>query len=332
MSFVGIRDSSISQVTESHSLIERAPLTGCEKACLIGKLALWSIASLGTLFIADHPKQRVTEIWTQLTAPDNVHEQDGYGSPATRSLELGEEHFLEVDSSQSYDPKAERKTQTSRAASNLRDIGYFSSSLVGGGTTSTYMEYLGEKYPDRFIGLSQLTTDGQFGDDFVDSTVMPAVATAIKEGKDFVFVPVVYESTRNHIVLFTINLKNPALEYFDSKGEAPGRQKLCNMNKTVDEFRSDLSAKLSQRFPKHFFATYNCSKGEKLQRDHTSCGVFVSKFMEARLRTYETSSRSSFRLVVSGMKGLDPKTARIDMAQSVEDWSEKGMCPFLEHA
>lgn len=332
MSLIEGRDNLSPRVADNHSLIERNPLTGCEKACLVGKLALWAIASLGTLFIANYPKQRVVEIWTQLTAPEGDNDETGYGSVAAREvrredsgLSFGEDDFLNMESGS--DPMAPRKDQAYGAASNLRDIGFFSSSLVRGGTTVTYMEYLGEKYPDRFIGIRELASNWQFEDDHfvVDSIIVPAVEKAIEEGKDFVFVPVVYESTRNHIVLFTINLKNPALEYFDPKGKAPGNQKLKNMNKTVEGFRSDLSAKLFKKFPKHFVGVYNCSSGEKIQRDHVSCGVFVSKFMEERLSTFETSSRSSFGLVASGMKGLNPKTARINMAQSVEDWGDKGI-------
>ncbi|MCP5490659.1 MAG: hypothetical protein H7A42_06065 [Chlamydiales bacterium] len=56
---------------------------------------------------------------------------------------------------------------------------------------------------------------------FVQDRIKPVVEEAIMQNKDFVFIPVVFQSRiEPHNVLFIVNIKDQVIEYYDPKGAA----------------------------------------------------------------------------------------------------------------
>jgi len=115
-------------------------------------------------------------------------------------------------------------------------------SAAAGETVSIYMDYLQVKSPERFVGLNELTKTDPVPDTYVQDVVLPAVERAIEEKKGYVFIPIKLED--GSMTLFTINLENPALEFYNPKGGFSGGQKIRAMNLTVEGFRAQLSGAL----------------------------------------------------------------------------------------
>jgi len=235
------------------------PLSGCEKASLIGKLALLVIATLGTGFLAllaPCVREKYVEIWTQLNPPET--DESGVNAVMyarlpergleSRSLEDSfESDLVHIDSRPSLDQHQavtqHTLQQKAHAVSNLRSSGGLleKGAVLDKSTSYAYLDFLEGQYGSEATFLRELIDVDIPKDGYVKNVIIPAVSKALDEGKHFVFVPVVHASKKDHIVLFTINLKLGALEYYDSKGKAPGAEIILALGKSVGAFRQELS-------------------------------------------------------------------------------------------
>ncbi|CCB89342.1 hypothetical protein [Simkania negevensis] len=146
--------------------------------------------------------------------------------------------FVDVDSEGISDSevKLEKQRVTQAAVKNIEGGSYTEK-----GTVYAYIDFLESQYGEQAIFIKELV-DPNPKQNILQTKIIPEVVRAIDEGKQFVFIPVEQSSPQNHIVLFALNLKNGAIEYFDPKGEAPGAAEIRALpGVTVSKFPSMLT-------------------------------------------------------------------------------------------
>ncbi|WP_420422524.1 hypothetical protein [Simkania sp.] len=173
---------------------------------------------------------------------DTDFPRHGMGNEFTlKSEERILDGFVGVDSDAIPDSVVEsgQRRAALSAVENIRGGSYTEK-----GTVYTYIDFLERKYGDQAIFIGELI-DPMPKPNIFEDKIIPEVVRAVEEGKQFVFIPVVQASSRDHIVLFALNLENGAIEYFDPKGKAPGANEIRALpGVSVSAFRSMLTQNL----------------------------------------------------------------------------------------
>ncbi|WP_420421789.1 hypothetical protein [Simkania sp.] len=167
---------------------------------------------------------------------EKAEKPDSKGPLESSALDIS--GFLDefnVDGDDGFSQKAQR------ALANINE-----GTQIRGGTTSTYMDLLEKQYGQRasFIHalVSEVLPDSS---NFVENYIKPVVEDAVIQGKDFVFIPVVFQSTvEPHNVLYIVNIKDQVIEYYDPKGTEIGDRKIPLLDKSVREFSEELRGAL----------------------------------------------------------------------------------------
>lgn len=238
--------------------------------------------------------QGLVENWT--VQPDEVQgdssEASG-GLPMSSSVDSLDD-FFEVESSGSFSDEVDY----SSAIANIRD----SESGIASGTTWDYMDYLAQGHENALFVKELVSTFPQKGD-FVSSRIGPVIEEAKSSGKDFVFIPVVFQSTvEPHIVLFTVNLEENVIEYYDPKGDKVSAKKIkAFKNMTVEDFSEQLKG------VSHITTTQVSSTQHQRRMNRVDCGRYVMQFMKERLET-------SFDESLDSMKSLSIEDIREQLA------------------
>lgn len=81
---------------------------------------------------------------------------------------------------------------------------------------------------------------------YLSQQLLPEVLEALKEGKEFVFVPIVTHSDHDQMVLITLDLKNGCVEYYDPRGRGYSDVPIEALGITLKEFRRELVLGLSE--------------------------------------------------------------------------------------
>lgn len=260
--------SVVQSPTEETSLLQKAhnqsdtiltteeSSTWCDTAKHVAKLIGWLLLSIPVFTIPCWTKSHIVEHWNALfSSPDNGLPAAAYAEQhrppelhsyrALEKREAPEDGFVEADSRRLPDSLVVPQEQH-KATSAVDNI--LGRSYVEKGTVYAYMDFLQEKYGERAIFIRELV-DPMPTPNIFESRIIPEVLRAVKEGKQFVFIPVAQESSKDHIVLFTLNLASGAIEYFDPKGKAPSSSKKIQAlpEMSLAQFRSELSRVLLVR-------------------------------------------------------------------------------------
>lgn len=227
------------------------PSTWRDTAKHVAKLVGWLLLSIPLVTIPCWTKSHIVEHWNAIfSSPDQGLPAAMYSEEHRhpelhlhRPLEKGEalsleDGFFEVDSGRLPDSlvRSGEQLKVASAVGNIQGRSYTEK-----GTVYAYMDFLEQKYGERAIFIKELVDPSRKPNIF-ESRIIPEVVRAVKEGKQFVFIPVVQESSKDHIVLFTLNLASGAVEYFDPKGNAPSSKKICALPEmSLGQFRSELS-------------------------------------------------------------------------------------------
>jgi len=205
--------------------------------------------------------------------------------------------FVEVESSGSFSDEVDY----SSAIANIRD----SESGIASGTTWDYMDYLAQGHENALFVKELVSTFPQKGN-FVSSRIGPVIEEAKSSGKDFVFIPVVFQSTvEPHIVLFTVNLEENVIEYYDPKGDKVSAKKIkAFKNMTVEDFSEQLKG------VSHITTTQVSSTQHQRRMNRVDCGRYVMQFMKERLET-------SFDESLDSMKSLRIEDIREQLANDL---------------
>ena len=219
-------------------------------------------------------------------------EVQGSSSEASRGLPMSSsvdslDDFFDVESSGSFSDEVDY----SSAIANIRD----SKSGIASGTTWVYMDYLAQGHENALFVKELVSTHPQ-NDCFVPSRIGPVIEEARSSSKDFVFIPVVFQSTfEPHIVLFTVNLKENVIEYYDPKGDKINDKKMIAFDDmTVREFSQQLKDVSGIK-------TNSESRIAHQSRvNRVDCGRYVMQFMKQRLETSFAESLQSMKRLSIG--------------------------------
>lgn len=234
--------------------------------------------------------QGLVENWS--VQPDEAQgdfSETSEGLPMLSSVDSLDD-FVEVDSSDSFSDAVDY----SRAIANIRD----SKSGIASGTTWDYIDYLAERHENALFVKELVSTHPQ-NDCFVPSRIGPVIEEARSSSKDFVFIPVVFQSTvEPHIVLFTVNLKENVIEYYDPKGDKINDKKMKAFDEmTVKEFSLQLKDVSGIK-------TNSESRiAHQSRMNRVDCGRYVMQFMKQRLETsFAESIQSMKRLSIGDIR------------------------------
>lgn len=198
--------------------------------------------------------------------------------------------FVEFESSGSHSDAVDY----SRAIANICD----SKSGITSGTTWDYIDYLAERHENALFVKELVSTHPQ-SDCFVLSRIGPVIEEARSSSKDFVFIPVVFQSTfEPHIVLFTVNLKENVIEYYDPKGDKINDKKM----KAFDEMTvKDFSLQLKDVSGIKTNSESRIAHQSRMNK--VDCGRYVMQFMKQRLETsFAESLQSMTRLSIGDIR------------------------------
>lgn len=164
---------------------------------------------------------------------------------------------------------------------------------VGSGTTCPYMDVLAGRSEGRASFMDQLIIEPPEPINFDATPFVKEVEKARKENAEFVFVPIVFQSKiEPHIVLFTVNLKENVIEYYDPRGRDIGTQEMKAVKLNVQKFSEILQESLG-------IDDIQVSKAKHQGfTDIKNCGRFVMHFMKQRLE------QASFEDAIHSVKSL----------------------------
>ncbi|MCB1067457.1 MAG: hypothetical protein KDK56_04665 [Simkania sp.] len=219
--------------------------------------------------------------------------EDWTATPVEPESRLSESSGLNIDEFHAeFDLEGDdgHSQRTQSAIANIND-----GTQIRGGTTSTYMDLLEKQYGAKATFIHHLLSDVLSEPaTFIQDRITPVVEEAIMQNKDFVFIPVVFQSRiEPHNVLFIVNIKDQVIEYYDPKGTAIGGRTIPLLKMSVRKFSEELQVAL---------------EGVKIQQSQAShqnffnsvdCGRFVMHIMKQRL------TQPSFEETVNSVKNID---------------------------
>jgi hypothetical protein len=239
------------------SFITELARTAKKVALVVSVIFLGLITlGLGPFFLWDKIKSNFRQIRNEASNISAVHESDD------------EWEDVEANSGESEAP-----TLIQDAKTQLKTEGCLKSRGVMG-----YASYLQSKNPS-FSCFMSLIPDG--AKDL--SPILEALKLDVDEKKNgIMYIPFILNSKfRDHIVVLTVNLDAQTMEYYDSKGKDIFKENriIAGLEKSKTTPKAFAEALATQILGEVVDIRSNIIQH---QTDHTSCGVFVCRFMERR--------------------------------------------------
>jgi len=204
----------------------------------------------------------------------------------TRVESVSKDHFVSEETSCDFDALdinegTDTFTSIPRAVQNLT-----SGKPLTNATTKTFIERFEKQFGHRALFSDVLMQKEEVTNRNLLTEIINLIDEAKNNNKELVVIPMIHESIqRDHNVALVVDLKNGQIDYFDPRGKLRAEKVIPALGVSVGNFLDSLIGQYGQETGQLF--ALNHVKGPSSSRqslfDSKNCGVFVLKFVEARL-------------------------------------------------